>query len=57
MEVLDLTGMVHERPPEIKTEIKVGNTYFVVSSHFAQTGVTASDKVKRILDQETKKKY
>lgn len=56
MEVLCLAGSTYAKPPEIKTEIKVGNTYFVVSSHFAQKGVTASDKVKRILDKETKKR-
>ena len=51
-----MAGSTYAKPPEIKTEIKVGNTYFVVSSHFAQKGVTASDKVKRIRDKETKKR-
>lgn len=52
-----MAGSTYAKPPEIKTEIKVGNTYFIVSSHFAPKGVTASDRVRRILDKETKKKY
>lgn len=52
-----MAGSIYAKPPEIKTEIKVGNTYFIVFSHFALKGVTASDKLKRILDKETKKKY
>ena len=40
--------------PRIQTEIKIGNTVYMVNSFFASNGVTVSEKVKRLLDKETK---
>ena len=37
-------------------KIKVGNTTYIVSGYFASNGVTVSDKIKRLLDKETKGK-
>lgn len=42
------------RPPII--ERKIGHTTYTVTSHFAETGATATDKIKRLLDIETKPK-
>lgn len=41
--------------PKIETEIKIGNTYYRVNGFFASQGVTASKKILRVLDKETKK--
>lgn len=41
---------------EIQTEIKIGNTTYIVTGHFASQGVTVSEKIRRLLDNETKRK-
>ena len=35
-------------------EIKIGNTTYIVNEYFAASGVTVSEKIKRLLDKETK---
>lgn len=37
-------------------EIKIGNTTYIVNEYFASKGVTVSEKIRRLLDKETKKK-
>lgn len=37
-------------------EIKIGNTTYIVNGYFASNGVTVSEKIKRLLDKETKRK-
>lgn len=51
-----MVGQTPEKPPKIETEIKIGNTTYIVTGHFAKQGVTVSEKIKRLLDKETKKK-
>lgn len=51
-----MAGNPTPKPPKIETEIKIGNTTYIVTGHFAEQGVTASEKIKRLLDKETKKK-
>lgn len=43
------------RPP--MTEKKIGQTTYLVASHYAERGVTAVDKIKRLIDIDTKTKY
>ena len=43
-------------PPRIETETKIGNTTYIVTSHYAAQGITVSQKIKRLLDKETRKK-
>ncbi len=40
--------------PKIKTEIKIGNTTYIVGGYFASRGVTVSEKIRKLLDRETK---
>ena len=35
-------------------EIKIGNTTYIVNGYFAASGVTVPEKIKRLLDKETK---
>ncbi len=44
------------KQPRIETEIKIGNTTYIVNGHYAPTGVTVSEKIKRLLDRETKRR-
>ena len=37
-------------------EIKIGSTTYIVNGYFAASGVTVSEKIKRLLDKETKQK-
>lgn len=39
----------------IETEIKIGNTTYIVGGYFASSGVTVSEKIKKLLDKETKR--
>ena len=38
----------------VQTERKIGNTTYVVTSHFLDEGSTAVDKIKRLIDIDTK---
>ena len=51
-----MAGMTHAKQPRIETEIKIGNTTYIVNGHYAPAGVTVSEKIKRLLDKETKRK-
>jgi hypothetical protein len=37
-----------------KEERKIGNTTYTVTSHFRDKGCTAVDKVRRLIDMDTK---
>ncbi len=39
----------------MNTGSKIGNTTYIVGGYFAPQGVTVSEKIKRLLDKETKK--
>lgn len=51
-----MADSVSMTPPRIETEIKIGNTTYIVTAHYAPQGVTVSQKIKRLLDKETRKK-
>lgn len=40
--------------PPMEREIKIGSTTYVVTSHFKEQGSTAVDKIKRLIDYDTK---
>lgn len=50
-----MAATLQREQPKIETEIKIGNTTYIVNGFYASTGVTASEKIKRLLDKETKK--
>ena len=41
-----------EQPMQM--EKKIGNTTYIVTSHFPSEGSTAVDKIKRLIDMDTK---
>ncbi len=49
-----MADTIREEQPRIKTEIKIGNTTYIVGGYFASKGVTVSEKISRLLDKETK---
>ena len=49
-----MADMIRVEQPRIKTEIKIGNTTYIVGGYFASKGVTVSEKIRKILDKETK---
>lgn len=49
-----MAAMLHGEQPRVETEIKIGNTTYIVNGYYASQGVTASEKIKRLLDKETK---
>lgn len=51
-----MAGRVPVTPPRIETEAKIGHTTYIVTSHYSPTGTTVSEKIKRLLDKETRKK-
>ena len=46
----------NETAPRVETTHKLGNTTYVVNGFYASKGATATEKIKRLLDRETKKK-
>lgn len=50
-----MADMIQAEQPRIGTEIKIGNTTYIVGGYFASSGVTVSEKIKKLLDMETKK--
>ena len=38
-----------------ETVIKIGNTTYIITDHFADNGITVSDKIRRLLDKEVEK--
>ena len=51
-----MAGVIHVERPRIETEIKIGNTTYIVTGYYSSQGVTVSEKTKRLLDKETKTK-
>ena len=51
-----MADTIRVEQPRIETEIKIGNTTYIVGGYFAPQGVTVSEKIKRLLDKETKRK-
>ena len=51
-----MAGMTQAKQPRIETEKKIGNTTYIVNGHYASQGITVSEKIKRLLDNETKRK-
>lgn len=43
-----------KKVPPTEIERKIGSTTYIVTSHFQEQGSTAVDKVKRLIDMETK---
>ena len=39
---------------DLQMEKKIGNTTYIVTSHFPSEGSTAVDKIKRLIDMDTK---
>ena len=40
--------------PPTETERMIGSTIYIVTSHFQEQGSSAVDKIKRLIDMETK---
>lgn len=51
-----MAGMLQVERPKVETEIKIGNTTYIVKGYYAPEGVTVSEKISRLLDKETKRK-
>lgn len=49
-----MADTIRAEQPNIKTESKIGNTTYIVGGYFAFKGVTVSEKIRRLLDRETK---
>ena len=46
--------MEKETEKPMQMERKIGNTTYIVTSHFPSEGSTAVDKIKRLIDMDTK---
>lgn len=51
-----MAGTIQMEQPRIEIEKKIGNTIYIVSGFYASNGVTASKKIERLLDKESKGK-
>lgn len=49
-----MADTIQAEQPRVETEIKIGNTTYIVEGYFASKGVTVSEKIKKLLDKETK---
>ena len=49
-----MADTIRMEQPKIKTEIKIGNTTYIVGGYFVSNGVTVSEKIRKLLDKETK---
>ena len=49
-----MADTIRMEQPKIETEIKIGNTTYIVEGYFAAKGVTVSEKIRKLLDKETK---
>ncbi len=49
-----MADTIQAEQPRIETEIKIGNTTYIVGGYFASKGVTVSEKIKKLLDKDTK---
>ncbi len=43
---------IQAEQPKIETESRIGNTTYIVGGYFASEGVTVSEKIKKLLDNE-----
>ena len=48
-----MAGAKMQQPP-VKTEKTIGSTTYIVTSHFQENGSTAVDKIRCLLDANTK---
>lgn len=51
-----MADTIRVEQPRIETEIRIGNTIYIVGGYFTSTGATVSEKIRRLLDKETKQK-
>lgn len=51
-----MADTIRAEQPRMETEIRIGNTTYIVGGYFASKGATVSEKIKRLLDKETKQK-
>lgn len=51
---VDMAAILQAEQPRVETKIKIGKTTYIVNGYYASTGITASEKIKRLLDKETK---
>ncbi len=51
-----MAAMLQVEQPKIEIETKIGNTTYIVKGYYASEGVTVSEKIRRLLDKETKRK-
>ncbi len=49
-----MADILQMEQPRVETEIKIGNTTYIVIGYYASAGITVSEKIKRLLDKETK---
>lgn len=49
-----MADIIRAEQPRIETEIKIGNTTYIVEGYFASKGITVSEKIRKLLDKETK---
>lgn len=49
-----MADILQVEQPRIEIEIKIGNTTYIVNGYYASTDITISEKIKRLLDKETK---
>lgn len=47
-----MAGRIQVKPP--KRERTIDGTTYIVTSHFKQTGSTAADHIRRLIDMQTK---
>lgn len=47
-----MADKIQVEQPSIETKIKIGNTTYIVGGYFASSGITVSEKIKRLLDKE-----
>lgn len=49
-----MADTIRVEQPRIEIEKKIGNTTYIVGGYFAPQGVTVSEKIRKLLDKETK---
>ena len=54
-EHLKMSEVEQKNTTQGETVIKIGNTTYIITDHFADNGITVSDKIRRLLDKEVEK--
>lgn len=49
-----MAGTIQREQPKIEIEKKIGNTIYIVSAFYASNGITASKRIERLLDKDSK---